>query len=726
MGGAAVGGAAVGGASAAGRASVGRAVVGARPGFGGPGGPGRPPGPPNGPGPDLLGGAGRGSRDGRKPNKRRRTNVLIAAFAAFIMLAVCRLAGGTYWTDSVALPAQLPQRQSTKTYFNDGATEMARIGEENRTLVTSAEIPEHVKHAVVAAEDNNFYTHSGVDYKGIARAAWNNVTGGDTQGASTITQQYARNAFDEPQGGLVLAEGAGGDPRLEDARSTPRTDPGGYLNTVFFGRNAYGIEAAAWAYFGKPDRGADRRRGHRARRRDQGPERCQRLRPVDQRGDRQGAVQQLHQAEHGEVGPSARRTRTRRSSRRTTSRPTRRTRIRNCRRSGVGQADRSGRLPRHGRDVQDDEQGHREALHPEEIKNGGFKITTTINKTAQAGAEAAAGGVKGSPMAGQPENVQAALVSVEPGTGRVIAYYGGPKGDGNDYAGWYADPVLDNGEPTGVGRHPPGSTFKIYTLGAALRANISIDSYWDAAGPKDFPKSGRTEAKSTPVSNAAKPDCFGGEAHCMLWEATEKSLNVPFFAVTEKLGAATVLDFAKQAGVKSMWHAEEGNPAPKRIDLMAQDAKAVAPSLFSTEVGIGQYSITVLDHANGTATIAARGLASEAHFIAKVEKSKQLYAQEKIAPKPIPEFKPEMADARPGRWRRSSRTTRVRWPGPGNRPASRVPGSTATPLTRATHMAGSSATPRATARPRGWPLRSGSATRRRSRRSSTTSLAPRR
>jgi len=61
---------------------------------------------------------------------------------------------------------------------------------------------------------------------------------------------------------------------------------------------------------------------------------------------------------------------------------------------------------------------------------------------------------KASPLYGQPANLQAALVAVEPYTGRVLAYYGGPKGDGSDYAGWYSDPVLDDGTATGFGAHP--------------------------------------------------------------------------------------------------------------------------------------------------------------------------------------------------------------------------------------------------------------------------------
>ncbi|MEV0136172.1 biosynthetic peptidoglycan transglycosylase, partial [Dactylosporangium sp. NPDC050688] len=128
---------------------------------------------------------------GARAKRRRRRNVIIASIAAFIMLTGIGLVTGTYYFDQVELPENLTLEQSTSIYYADGPL-MARIGSKNRTLVTYEEIPLHVQHAVVAAEDNSFYTNDGVDYWGVARAAWNNVTGGDRQGASTISQQYAR------------------------------------------------------------------------------------------------------------------------------------------------------------------------------------------------------------------------------------------------------------------------------------------------------------------------------------------------------------------------------------------------------------------------------------------------------------------------------------------------------------------------------------------------------
>src|SRR3954467_9966569 len=129
---------------------------------------------------------------------------------------------------------------------------MARLGDENRTNVTLDQVSEPARHAVLAAENRSFYSDPGISVTGIARAAWNNVTGGSTQGGSTITQQYVKNAFltadqtfsrkfQELFLAIKLDNNYSKDEILEN-----------YLNTIYFGRGSYGIEAAANTYFGVP------------------------------------------------------------------------------------------------------------------------------------------------------------------------------------------------------------------------------------------------------------------------------------------------------------------------------------------------------------------------------------------------------------------------------------------------------------------------------------------
>ena len=130
---------------------------------------------------------------------------------------------------------------------------IAQIGEQRRIPVTYAEIPELVKHAFVAAEDERFFEHHGIDYFGVIRAAVIDVISGHkTQGASTITMQAARNMF------LSLDKTARR--KLQETFVTYRMEHeftkqeifGLYLNVIFFGQRSYGVAAAAEAFFGKP------------------------------------------------------------------------------------------------------------------------------------------------------------------------------------------------------------------------------------------------------------------------------------------------------------------------------------------------------------------------------------------------------------------------------------------------------------------------------------------
>jgi membrane peptidoglycan carboxypeptidase len=269
------------------------------------------------------------------------------------------------------------------------------------------------------------------------------------------------------------------------------------------------------------------------------------------------------------------------------------------------------------------------------IRNGGFRIVTTVDQRAQDAAQAAADITRvTAPEAvrDQPADWQAALVAVEPGTGRVLAYYGGNDGTGADYAGWYTDAA---GNTVGYGEHRPGSSFKVYDLAEALRQGISLTSNWDSPAVKEFPADGRTVGSPAgPVRNSSTDPC---EPNCTLVQATIASLNVPFFDLTEQLGAGNVIDMAQRAGIDSMWTDRVGKGVPVRVDLRAKTGQELvtgsssAKSMFTTEVGIGQYGVTVLDHANGMATFAAGGERAQAHFVRAVyQHSTLVYAEQLV------------------------------------------------------------------------------------------------
>ncbi|MFD5464614.1 transglycosylase domain-containing protein [Kitasatospora sp. NPDC127059] len=141
--------------------------------------------------------------------------------------------------------------QQNNVYFWADGTEMARSGETNRQEVPLDRVPESVRWAVLSAENETFYSDPGISVTGIGRAVYTMATGGDTQGGSTITQQYVKNIYlnqrqdvSRKLSEMVIAI------KL-DQRMSKQDILAGYLNTSWFGRGSYGIERAAAAYYGK-------------------------------------------------------------------------------------------------------------------------------------------------------------------------------------------------------------------------------------------------------------------------------------------------------------------------------------------------------------------------------------------------------------------------------------------------------------------------------------------
>ncbi|MER5213000.1 transglycosylase domain-containing protein [Streptomyces sp. NPDC002838] len=143
----------------------------------------------------------------------------------------------------------LATKQSNVYLYADGS-QLARDGEVNRENVSLGQISKAAQHAVLAAEDRDFYTESAIDPKAMVRAAWNTATGKGKQSGSTITQQYVKNYY--------LAQEQTVTRKVKEffiSIKLDRTESKdqileGYLNTSYFGRNAYGIQAAAQAYYG--------------------------------------------------------------------------------------------------------------------------------------------------------------------------------------------------------------------------------------------------------------------------------------------------------------------------------------------------------------------------------------------------------------------------------------------------------------------------------------------
>ncbi|MEU4150596.1 transglycosylase domain-containing protein [Streptomyces sp. NPDC026659] len=154
----------------------------------------------------------------------------------------------------VAVPdiAKTANAQNNVYEWSDGSVMVATGGEINRQNLNYAQIPAEMRYAVISQENKTFETDSGVDPKGIARAFVNMARGGQTQGGSTITQQFVKNAMLNDQSQtisrkfkeILVAVKVGATMRKEDVMA-------GYLNSAYYGRGAYGIQAAARAYFDK-------------------------------------------------------------------------------------------------------------------------------------------------------------------------------------------------------------------------------------------------------------------------------------------------------------------------------------------------------------------------------------------------------------------------------------------------------------------------------------------
>ncbi len=218
----------------------------------------------------------------------------------------------------------------------------------------------------------------------------------------------------------------------------------------------------------------------------------------------------------------------------------------------------------------------------------------------------------------QPKNWQAALVAVEPGTGRILAYYGGKDGAGSDYAGWFLD---ENGVPNGFGKHSPGSTFKVYDLATALKRGYSMNSYWDSKSPKEFPEADRVKGKLGPIRNAAGAG-VRADVHPHRGDDGVAQRAVLRPDPQPRPGQCA----GDGAGRRHRLHVDNDN---KRVDLRGiKDLGEVVPSSFSAELGIGQFAITVMDHANGMATLAAGGKRADAHFVKAVyQNGKPVYSE---------------------------------------------------------------------------------------------------
>jgi penicillin-binding protein 1A len=450
-------------------------------------------------------------------------------------------------------------------YAADGTLITTLHGEENREVVPFASIPSVLQDAVVAIEDQRFWVHRGVDIRAVARAAVSNASEGRVaEGGSTITQQYVKNELLGPERDVrrKLRE-ASLAYHLEQQYSKERILEL-YLNTIYFGNGAYGVQAAAHEYFGGAADSLDLAQSALLAGLIHAPSA---LDPYDHpalAADRRGTVLdrmvELHmitRAEADAAGALPLGLRTKPVGERYAApyfveRVTR----------FILDDPRFGATPKARRDL---------------LFGGGLKISTTVDLGEQAKAEAAVAKVLSSPE----KDPEAAVVALEPGTGYVRALVGG-----RDFFGGGTEAKLDLATQ-GSGR-PSGSAFKPVVLAAALDKGIPLTKVYDAPGRLTL---------ALPHRQVWQVDNYEGNGggRMDLVEATVQSVNTVYAQLIVDVGPAQAVQLAKAMGIttplKALESAVLGTNEVLPIDMAAVYATfanrgvAVAPTFVLKVVG---------------------------------------------------------------------------------------------------------------------------------------------
>ena len=442
-----------------------------------------------------------------------------ALFALLLVIvAVLSMVAGFYVAMARSLPPlQLTQdiatAQSTKIFDDsEDPVLLAELhGLENREVLLSDEIPQVLKDAVVAIEDERFYQHSGVDFFAILRAVWANITHRDiVQGGSTITQQLIKNAFltDEETVDRKLREAALAY-QLEKQWSKDKilTE---YLNIIYYGAGAYGIGAAAQTYFGVPPADLTLAQAALLAGLAQAPSAYDpRRNPKAALARRDVVLNKMYQQGYitsGELQDALAKT------------P----------QLVEGKAEEEVKLPYWVELVREELVAR---YGSSRVLTGGLRVYTSVDLDLQQAAEDSIAEVLD-----QPGDPSAALVAIDVTTGRMVAMVGG-----SDFSQLQFNLATQ-------GRRQPGSAFKPFVLVTALQQGMSPDTTYDSASITIDLPSGPWKVDSTdrgPLSLA---------------QAIAESSNGVFARLVMDLGAKAVADTAYSMGIVTSL-GEDPNPA---------------------------------------------------------------------------------------------------------------------------------------------------------------------
>ena len=481
-----------------------------------------------------------------------RAGIFLAGFGFVAGTVLFALA---WFTVSIPDPNAYVNSQSTIIQYSNGS-EIARIGSENRQILPMSKIPLRLRYAVMAAEDRNFYSERAFSITGIGHAIVSNVlTFGNGRGGSTITQQYAKTAFLSSERSiqrkikeLVISL------KLENALTKDQIFEN-YLNTIYFGRGSYGVQTAAQQYFNRNANQLSISQSAVIASILRSPGLYDPVLSEANKKRLDGRFQYVIQGmlEKKWITPAE---------------------AKAAKMPAVAPRTTGGQLSGPKGYIVDSVQKELSKLGftQDQLLVGGYVIKTTLEQKAQQSAVDAVNKLTPAPA---PTNLHTALVAIRPGTGEIVAMYGG-----KDYV---VRQLNDATQSIALA----GSTFKPFALVAALEAGIPLTSMWNGDSPQTFDDLG----KPYPVSN------YGDEGwgQINLLTATQHSVNTVFVPLGIKAGMDKVVDVARRAGI------------PDNVAMIA------TPSVV-----LGVASPHVIDVANSYATFAAQGIYSKPYLVAQV------------------------------------------------------------------------------------------------------------
>lgn len=492
----------------------------------------------------------------------------LLAVAAFVVL---------YKTTDIPDPNEDFQTQTSFVYYADGKQQLGQFATQNRESISLKQMPQSIQDAVVSAENRSFWTDKGIDPKGILRAAFSNASGGSTQGASTITQQYVKI--------LYLTQERSYKRKLKEAILSLKIQRQlsksqileGYLNTIYFGRGAYGIQAAAQAYF---DTDAKKLNVAQSAVLASVLNNPTNLDPANGKDAKQALKERYQYVLSGMAS------------------------------SGSISAEKADRLEKHlpkfpkieAESQYGGQKGHmltlvRSELHDlgftdEEIDGGGLRVTTTFTPKAMAAAEE---GVKeAKPEGFGDKELHVAVASVEPGTGALRGFYGGQD---------YLQSQINWAKAGGM----VGSTFKPITVATALENGYSLKDRFDGNSPYEFPD-GLTVRNEGTGSDGLGND-YGSAVD--LTYALEQSINTAFVDMSSSIedGPKKILSTANRLGIPP---AKADPKYPGIPDASGPDLEADAL------ITLGKARLSPINMANAYASIDNGGKRANVHVIDKV------------------------------------------------------------------------------------------------------------